>query len=305
MTNPQPSSQASQALHTVVVSILNNFVMMLIKGISGYLGNSYALIADAIESMADIVSSILLYAGLQFAHKPPDDNHPYGHGKIEPLLTLIIGAFLLGSAGLITYHSIGNINTPHPPPQAWTLLVLLPIILGKEFAFQHIMRRAKQLNSTALKAEAWHQRSDALTSISAFIGISVAVVMGDGYESADDWAALVAAVLITYNSLQLLRPTFAELMDEDNHGELVAEIRKESEKVVGILGTEKCFVRKSGAYYWVDLHALVDGSISVHDGHQLAHELKDHLQATIPNIQDVLIHIEPFLETRQNIRHCP
>lgn len=294
MSEFRQQTREKLALSAVIFSIISNLSLMLIKGISGYLGNSYALIADAIESMADIISSILLYAGLQFAHKPPDDNHPYGHGKIEPLLTLIIGAFLLASAGLITTHSIENINTPHRLPKTWTLLVLLPIIIWKEISFQHIMRRAKQINSTTLKAEAWHQRSDALTSISAFIGISIAVVMGDGYESADDWAALVAAALIVYNSLQLLRPTLAELMDANDYDELIAQIRHEAKQVNGILGTEKCFVRKSGTYYWVDLHAMVDGNLSVREGHQLAHDLKSHLQTTIPVIQDVLIHIEPF-----------
>lgn len=287
------SDKQQYALSAVIFSISSNLILVVLKGLAGLLGNSSALIADAIESMADVVSSILLYAGIKFAHKPPDKNHPYGHGKIEPLLTLVIVIFLLFSAGLISFHSIGNIGTRHEAPAAWTLLILLPIIIWKEFTFRTIIKKAKALNSSTLKAEAWHQRSDAFTSAAAFIGIATAVMLGEGYENADDLAALVAAAVIVYNCYHLLRPAIAELMDEHAHDKMVIAIYEQSQQVKGILDIETCYVRKSGIFYWVDLHAIVDGNLTVREGHDLAHQLKDHLRKKIPEIQDVLIHIEP------------
>lgn len=286
-------SAKNTALNAVILSIVGSVTLVLIKGSAGYFGNSYALIADAIESTADVFSSIMVYLGLKFAQKPPDHNHPYGHGKIEPLTTFLIVVFLLASAMLIAYHSIGNINTRHQPPAAWTLLVLLPVIAWKELAYRLILKKAKQLNSQTLRAEAWHQRSDAITSVAAFIGISIAVVMGSGYENADDWAALFAAMIIVYNSYGLFRPALAELMDEHRYDELILEIRRESRAVEGIVETEKCYVRKSGRAYFVDLHIIVDGDMTVREGHALGHRLKKHLLDTFADIHDVLIHLEP------------
>lgn len=288
-----PSKVKNIALNTVVLSIIGSVVLVLLKGFSGYFGHSYALIADAIESTADIFSSVMVYLGLKFAQKPADDNHPYGHGKIEPLTTFVVIVFLLISAFVISYHSINNINTRHQAPAAWTLLVLVPIIAWKEIAFHLIMKKATALKSQTLCAEAWHQRSDAITSVAAFIGISIAVVMGRGYENADDWAALFAAAVIVYNSYRLFRPAFAELMDEHLYDDLIAGIRRESHSVDGIIATEKCHIRKSGRSYFVDLHIIIDGSMTVRDGHTLSHCLKDHLLEKFPEIHDVLIHIEP------------
>lgn len=281
------------ALNAVTLSIIGSVILVLLKGLSGYFGHSYALIADAIESTADIFSSVMVYLGLKFAQKPADDNHPYGHGKIEPMTTFVIVVFLLVSAVVIAYHSINNINTRHQAPAAWTLLVLVPIIAWKEIAFRLIMKKANSLNNQTLRAEAWHQRSDAITSVAAFIGISIAVMMGQGYENADDWAALFAAVIIVYNSYHLFRPAFAELMDEHLYDELIADVRRESQAVDGIIDTEKCFVRKSGQAYYIDLHIIIDGEMSVRNGHALSHRLKDHLLSAFPDIENILIHIEP------------
>lgn len=281
------------AFNAFYLSIAGSVVLVLIKGLSGYLGHSFALIADAIESSADIASSLLIYLGLRFALKPADANHPYGHGKAEPLVTFFVVLFLIASALVIIYQSLINMNTPHPLPKAWTLLVLVVIIAWKEIAFRLIMKKAKITQSTVLTAEAWHQRSDAISSLAAFIGIAIAVTMGQGYENSDDWAALCAAGVILYNSYHIFRPALAELMDEHIHDDLIHDIRKQAIVVEGILATEKCFVRKSGSQYFIDLHAIVDGNISVKEGHRIAHQLKDHLLNTLPIIQDILIHIEP------------
>ncbi len=287
MTNEQT------AIRTTYFSIIGNTCLALIKGFAGFFGNSYALIADAIESTTDIFSSLLVLFGLKYAKRPADENHPYGHGKIEPLITFLVVAFLVTSATIIAYESIQNIQTPHKIPKPWTLIVLGCIILWKEISFRIVLKKSNETNSSSLKADAWHHRSDAITSIMAFLGISIALIFGKGYETADDWAALFASAFILYNSYLIFRPALGEIMDEHLYDDLLEEIREESIKVKGVIGTEKCFIRKAGMKYHVDLHAIVDGNISVKEGHDIAHNLKDYLRNEIPNLGHVLIHIEP------------
>lgn len=286
-------SNEQKAIKATWFSIASNACLATIKGLAGYFGNSYALIADAIESTTDIFSSVLVLLGLRYAKRPADENHPYGHGRVEPLITFIVVGFLITSATIIAYESIRNIGRPHGLPAPWTLIVLGAIIIWKELSFRLVMRRSKETQSSSLKADAWHHRSDAITSVAAFIGISIALIMGEGYETADDWAALFASGFILYNSYLILRPALGEIMDEQLYDDLVQEIRDVAAGVDGIRGTEKCLVRKIGMKYHVDLHATVDADISVREGHTLAHNLKDTLLREIPHIGNVLIHIEP------------
>lgn len=287
MTNEQTAIKAT------CFSIISNTSLAIIKGLAGFFGNSYALMADAIESTTDIFASFLVLFGIKYSNRPADENHPYGHGRAEPLITFLVVGFLITSATIIAYESILNIGTPHDLPKSWTLIVLALIIGWKEFSFQMVMKKSIITNSSSLKADAWHHRSDAITSIAAFIGISIALLLGKGYESADDWAALLASFFILYNSYLIFRPALGEIMDEHRYDDLVENIRKESLKVEGILGTEKCFIRKAGMNYHVDLHAIVDAKISVKEGHDLAHKLKDTLRTKILELGHVLIHIEP------------
>ena len=281
------------AVKATYFSIVGNTCLAVIKGIAGVFGNSYALIADAIESTTDIFSSFLVLFGIKYSNRPADANHPYGHGRAEPLVTFLVVGFLITSATIIAYESISNIGIPHELPKSWTLIVLGAIIIWKEFSFRLVMKRGIQTNSSSLKADAWHHRSDAITSVAAFIGISIAIILGKGYESADDWAALFASGFILYNSYLIFRPALGEIMDEHLYDDLVAEIRTVSLNVNGIIETEKCFIRKSGMKYHVDLHAVVDATISVKEGHDLAHLLKDTLREKIFELGHVLIHIEP------------
>ena len=281
------------AIRTTYFSIIGNTALAIIKGLAGVFGNSYALIADAIESTTDIFASILVLVGFKYAKRPADENHPYGHGKIEPLITFGVVAFLVVSATIIAFTSIRNIQTPHETPESWTLIVLGLIIIWKEISFQIVIKKSRQTKSSSLKADAWHHRSDAITSVMAFIGISIAIIFGEGYENADDWAALFASTFIIYNSYLILRPALGEVMDEQLYDDLILEVRKKSIEVQGVLGTEKCFIRKSGMKFNVDLHAIVDGEISVTAGHDISHKLKDYLRQEIPSLGHVLIHIEP------------
>ena len=281
------------ALKATYFSIAGNTSLAIIKGLAGFFGNSYALIADAIESTTDIFASFLVLFGIKYSNKPADANHPYGHGRAEPLITFLVVGFLITSATIIAYESIYNIGIPHELPKSWTLIVLGAIILWKEYSFRLVMKRSVQTNSSSLKADAWHHRSDAITSVAAFIGIAIALILGKGYESADDWAALFASGFILYNSYLIFRPALGEIMDEHLYDDLMEEIRKVAQQVDGIIDTEKCFIRKSGMKYHVDLHAIVDATITVKEGHDLAHLLKDTLRENIFELGHVLIHIEP------------
>jgi cation diffusion facilitator family transporter len=282
-----------KAVNATYFSIIGNISLAIIKGLAGYFGNSYALIADAIESTSDIFASFLVLFGIKYSNRPADKNHPYGHGRAEPLITFLVVGFLITSATVIAYKSIDNIRTPHGLPKPFTLIILSAIIIWKEISFRMVMKRSIETNSSSLKADAWHHRSDAITSVAAFIGISVALVGGKGYEAADDWAALFASAFILYNSYLIFRPALGEIMDENLYEDLIEEIRRIAVTVDGILGTEKCLIRKSGMKYLVDLHATVDANITVRQGHELAHKLKDTLQNEIPEIEFILIHIEP------------
>ena len=287
------SSTRDLAIRTVAWGIVGNAALALVKGVAGTLGHSYALVADAIESATDACASVLLLFGLRFATLPADDNHPYGHGRAEPLLTFAVVAFLLVAAAAISIEAVGRIRTPQATPEPWTLLVVGAVIVGKEWAYRVVSRRGDATRSSALQADAWHHRSDALTSLAAFVGISVALLMGEGWESADAWAALAAAAVIVVNAYLVFRPALGELMDEQRHDELVADIRRIAAGVDGVVDTEKCFVRKTGMAHHVDLHLVVDGSISVRAGHAIAHRLKTELTDALPELTDVLIHVEP------------
>jgi cation diffusion facilitator family transporter len=282
-----------KALGATRFSLIANLFLALTKGLVGFFGNSFALIADAIESTTDVFASILVLFGLRYATKPADENHPYGHGKIEPLITFMVVGFLLISATIIVVQSIHNIQTPHQIPENYTLIVLGVIIVLKEIFYRFVNKIGKETKSTSLQADAWHHRSDAITSLAAFVGIGLALILGDGYESADDWAALFAAGFIAYNAYLIFRPALGEIMDEHLYDDLIEEIRRIAAQTPGIKDTEKCYARKSGMFFHVDLHIIVDGDLSVRDGHTLAHRLKDNIQQKIPEIADVLVHVEP------------
>ncbi|MDT0642915.1 cation diffusion facilitator family transporter [Zunongwangia sp. F363] len=287
------NSKKQEAIKATYFSIIGNALLAIIKGVTGVFGNSYALIADAIESTTDVFSSGLVLFGIRYSTKPADENHPYGHGKAEPLITFAVVGFLLISATVIAYESIVNIQTPHKVPEKYTLIVLGAIVITKELFYRFVSKKGDETKSTSLKADAWHHRSDAITSLMAFIGISIAIFMGKGYETADDWAALLASGFIVYNAYLIFRPALSEIMDEHVYDDFIEEIKGISHNVPGVVGIEKCFVRKAGLFFHVDLHLIVKGDITVTQGHDIAHTLKNELQENFPEINDVLIHVEP------------
>ena len=289
-TNPH---RAEQGLRNTLLGIVANLVLVIIKGGAGILGNSFALVADAIESTADVFTSLIVWFGLKKAIKEPDEDHPYGHGKAEPLAAMVVAISLAGAAIFIAVQSVRHILTPHAVPEPYTLIVLLVIVVVKELLYRRTIRISKEAGSTAVKADAWHHRADALTSSTAMVGIGVALIGGPAYASADDWAALIAAGIIVFNSYHIFWPSFTEIMDAAPPSEIAQEIAASALSVPGVLDTDHCLVRKMGFEYFVDLHITVNGNLTVRQGHELAHLVKQQIMEDKPYVYDVLVHVEP------------
>jgi len=274
-------------------AIAVNVILALIKITTGIFGNSYALIADGIESTMDIVSSFIVWGSLRISIKPPDKSHPYGHGKAESIAGVIVAITLLIASVVIAVQSIKEIQTPHHAPAWYTLVVLVGIIITKEILFRKMTRIGEKLDSSALKSDAWHHRSDALTSAAAFVGISIALVGGPGFEVADDWAALLACVVIMYNGVRLLLPAFNAVMDGAVPDDTEEQIRKLASQIDGVIEIEKCRIRKSGIGLIMDIHVVVQEDKSVREGHEIGHNVKNILLESDLQIIDVTVHVEP------------
>lgn len=287
-------SRLQRSVRTTVIGLSVNIVLAGVKLTVGILGSSYALIADAIESFADLASSLIVWRAVVIAHKPADSDHPYGHGRAETLAAAAVAAILIGAAMLILTQSIREILVPHNMPAPYTLYVLLAVVLVKEGLFRFVLSEGAELNSAAVATDAWHHRSDAITSAAAALGISIALVGGERYAAADEWAAMFAAVIIASNGWRLLRPALGELMDAVPAGDLPEQARQVAVGVPGVRGVEKCFARKMGYVFILDMHVEVDGAMTVKDSHKLAHDVEDSVRAAMPRVGKVTVHIEPF-----------
>jgi len=298
---------AAIGVRTTLVGVLANMALAATKGVAGVVGNSYALIADAIESTSDIASSLIVLSGIKIASKPADVDHPYGHGKAEPIAAAVVSIALMAAAIVIAAESVREIFLPHHAPAPFTLIVLVGVVLVKESLFRYAFSAGESSHSTAVKTDAWHHRSDAITSMAAFIGISVALIGGQGYESSDDYAALFASGIIAFNGYRLFVPALREIMDAAPPVEIEKGVRVSAAAVQGVVSLDKCLVRKMGLEYYVDLHVVVDGAISVSRGHEIAHDVKHAIRGSNPRISDVLIHIEPVerSDTRSPNRSAP
>jgi cation diffusion facilitator family transporter len=298
-THPHTSAHNLQTgARVTLLGLVINIVLATAKIVAGVLGNAYVLIADGIESALDVAGSAIIWGGLKFAARPPDATHPYGHGKAEPIAAVVVAMGVLAAALGLAIQSVREIFLPHHAPASYTLLVLIVVVVVKETLFRYVVRVGREVESTAVQTDAWHHRTDAITSIAAFIGISVALIGGPGWESADDWAALFACALIGANGYRLLNPALHEIMDTAPRGEIVDRVRNAARSVPGVIDVEKCLMRKMGLSFYVDLHVGVEGNISVHEGHRIAHEVKRAIQQTDPRIADVLVHIEPAQPSR-------
>ncbi|HOB73370.1 MAG TPA: cation diffusion facilitator family transporter [Phycisphaerae bacterium] len=292
-TDTRPQHLAARGRQSILAGLVVNILLAATKTVAGLLGHSYALVADGIESAADVFSSVIVWSGLRIAAAPRDASHPYGHGKAEPLAAMVVALLLLGAAVWIAVQSLREIRDPHQAPALFTLPVLVGVVIIKELMFRYIVTVGQDIESLAVKTDAWHHRSDALTSAAAFVGISIALLGGPGYESADDWAALLASAVIAYNGYRLFMPALHEVMDAAPQSHVEAEIRRSAAQVLQVAAIEKCFVRKMGFEYYVDIHVEVDGSLTVREGHEIAHQVKEAIRRAHPRVADVLVHIEP------------
>jgi cation diffusion facilitator family transporter len=280
-----------EGMRSSLVGIGANLALAIFKCAAGFLGHSFALVADGVESFSDVVSSTVVFFGLKFAIKPPDDDHPYGHGKAEPIASIIVSLALIAAAVFIGAESIRRIQEPHPLPELYTLWVLLAVVGIKIVLSRYVTAIGRHLESSAVDSDAWHHLSDAITSGFAFIGISIALLIRN--PAADDWAALCASPVIIFNAYRKLRHPFAELLDAKPSPEIERKIRSIASRVPGVVGVEKCQVRKVGFSYYVNLHIIVHGEISVIQGHSIAHKVEDTILKEAPRVAEALVHVEP------------
>jgi cation diffusion facilitator family transporter len=292
--NPQPVTGSLQTgARLALIGLVVNIVFAILKIAGGIFGNAYALIADGMESALDVAGSLVIWGGLRFAARPPDATHPYGHGKAEPLTAIFVACVVLLAAVGIAIESARTMFLPHDKPAAITLVILLSVVIVKESLFRYVIRFGRAVESMAIEADAWRHRADVLSSIAAFIGISIALIGGEKWRSADNWAAIFVCFVIGSIGVRLLRPAIYEILDTAPRGEIVDRVCASAASVKGVAQIDKSFVRKMGLSFYVDLHVEVDGDISVREGHHIAHAVKRAIQASDPRIADVLVHIEP------------
>lgn len=270
-----------------------NIALMSVKIAVGVVGNCYALIADGVESATDVITTSVTWLGYKFSLRPADAEHPYGHGKIEALSGAFSGISLLAAATLIVWQSIREILTVHQAPAWYTLPVLIVVVIVKEGVSRKVLKAAQSVDSVAIKGDAWHHRSDAITSGAAAVGITLALFGGDRFSVADDWAALIACIIIYFNGFLILKSAVHEIMDgvvSDDVERSIAEVARSVDPLVDV---EKCRVRKSGTDYFVEIHLQVPEDMPVREGHALGHRVKDAVMATRTAVRDVVVHIEP------------
>jgi cation diffusion facilitator family transporter len=289
--SPTTEQIVKVGLRSSLLGIAINLILALVKCATGLIGHSFALLADGVESFLDVISSSVVYWGLTLAIKPPDKDHPYGHGKADPIAAAVVGVAMIAAALGIAGESINLIRTPHKLPHLYTLWVLICVFPIKFVLARYVSGVSQKIESTALRGDAWHHLSDAIVSGFAFVGITVALLTGN--PTADDWAALCAAPIILLGGWQQLRRPVAELLDTAPGPEMEEHVRTVASGVLGVFGVEKCFVRKVGFRYYVDLHVVVRGELTVREGHLIAHAVADQVREQVPKIAEVLVHIEP------------
>jgi cation diffusion facilitator family transporter len=283
-----------RGIRSAQVGVVTNAVLAIVKVVTGIVGHSQALIADGIESSADVCSSLVVWSGLRISARSADEDYPFGYGKAEALAALVVGLLLFIAAMAIAVESVHQIVTPHLTPRPFTLVVLVAVVLIKEVLFRRVVRIGADVGSTAVQADAWHHRSDAITSAAAFIGISVALIGGPGWEAADDWAALLASGIIVYNAFGVLRPATHDLMDRAPGEEMVSRVAAAATAVPGVSAIEKLKVRKAGLGYYVDLHVQADPAMPLHAAHVLSGMVKSAIRQAVPEVAGALIHMEPY-----------
>ena len=295
----QMTDAARRGIRAAQIGLFFNALLAAIKLVAGLVGHAYALVADAVESTADIFSSLIVWGGLAIASQPADEDHPYGHGKAEALATAVVSLMLLAAATGIVVEAVREIMTPHHAPAPWTLAILVGVMVVKWTLARRVRSLGADIGSTAVQADASHHLSDALTSAAAFIGISIALVgtyltHAPAWAKADDWAAIFAAGVIGYNGLVMIRPALHDLMDRMPGDEIVRPVREAACRVEGVCAIEKLHVRKTGLHYRVTIHVQADPAMSLDAAHRLGGRVKYAIIQAVPRVEYVLVHMEPY-----------
>ncbi|MGD9790208.1 MAG: cation diffusion facilitator family transporter [Phycisphaerales bacterium] len=287
-----------------LVGLVASVILAAGKLVAGLLGHSSALVADAVESLADTVGSSIVWFGLRLGGREPDERHPYGYGRAEALAAIAVGILLVLAAIVIVARATTQLLTPHTPPAPWTLAVLVVVIVVKEALFRFIIRGAEKFESDAAHADAWHHRSDAITSAAAIVGILLAVIgpslLGDPrLVLADEIAAIFAALIILWTAYRLTTPNLRELLDAESPI-IASKVEHIAAEADGVRLVEKVHARKSGRGFLVDMHIHVDLNATVRDGHSIAGRVKADVRQAIPSVFHVLVHVEPAESTPDN-----
>lgn len=271
-----------------------NLGLGVVKLVGGIVGQSFALVADAINSLGDSLTSVAVLFALWYAQRPADAEHPYGHTRAESVAASNVALLIIVSALFIGWEAVRRFSVPHTLPPTWTLWIAGSNVLIKESLYRYKLKVGRRVGSTAIIANAWDHRSDALCSMAVLIGLGIVRYGGPNYIWADEVAALIVVAAILWSGTRLLLQSSSELMDVQADDEFVQQIRQAAESVEGVRVVEKLWVRKTGLEYLADLHVEVDKSLTVEQGHLIGHRVKDHLVASFAKLRDVLVHLEPY-----------
>ena len=296
---PTLATHANQLVHRdgirlAQAGLLLNALLAVVKLLAGVVGNSYALIADAVESLFDVLGSVVVWSGLRIASRNPNEAYPFGYGRAEPIAAATTALLLMGAALGISVEAVREIRTPHHAPAPFTLMVLVAVVVVKWLMARRVARLGASSGSAAVNADALHHLGDAATSVAAFIGISVALIKGPGWESADDWAALAAAFVILTTGIRLLSTAVMELMDRTPGEDIVEPVARAARAVPDVRAIEKLALRRAGTAVYVNIHVQADPDMSLHAAHELSGRVKWAIRTAVPAVQGVLVHMEPY-----------
>ncbi len=298
MTNRNSISQIySEVTRAALLGLVVNLLLGTVKLIGGIIGNSFALIADAVNSIGDVVTTVVVLFALRVAQRPPDAEHPYGHTRAEGIAASNVALLIIVSALIIGWEAIQRFSVQHNIPPAWTLWIAGANIVIKEGLYRYKVKIGRRTGSAAIIANAWDHRSDALCSLAVLIGLAMIRIGGPAFVWADEVASLVVVAAIIWSGAHLFRSSASELMDVQADPEFVDRIRGVAKSVSGVEDVETLWVRKSGLEFFADIHIEVDQHLSVAEGHRIGHEVKDQLLTAFPNLRDVLVHLEPYPHT--------
>ena len=291
MVSSNPYHEVTRA---ALIGLGINLTLGVAKLVGGIFGNSFALIADAVNSLGDVVSTVVVLLALRIAQQPPDKEHPYGHTRAEGIAASNVAIIIIVSALLVGWEALQRLTLQHAIPPVWTLWIAGINVAIKEALYHYKVRIGRRTGSTSLIANAWDHRSDALSALAVLIGLAVIRWGGPQYIYADEVASLVVVAMIILSGIHLFRSSASDLMDMQAEPELVEQIRADALTVPGVMDVETLWVRKSGLEHFADIHIEVDPQMTVADGHEIGHTDKDHLLQHFPSVRDVLVHLEPY-----------